>query len=127
MQGARLSSKGPLLLHDFVEDGRQQHQVDELRVELCAAAGGDHVGGRFHTTTVSIPAVVSDGIEGVRERYDPGRERDLCSLKPVRIACSVPSLVMAEYALGEIRIEGYERGEDFGASSWMCEDLASLS
>jgi hypothetical protein len=127
MHGARPPSEGALLFHDLLEDGRQQHQVDELRVELCATASGDHVGRGFRTTAMSIGAVVGNGIERVRERYDPGRERDLYSLKLVRIACSVPSLVMAEYTLGQIRIEGCERGKDIGASSRMREDLASFT
>jgi hypothetical protein len=36
--------KGALRSDDAVQDWRQQHQIDELRIELRAASGGNDIG-----------------------------------------------------------------------------------
>jgi hypothetical protein len=37
--------KSPLRCHDAVEDRRQQHQIDERRIELRASTGSNDIRG----------------------------------------------------------------------------------
>jgi hypothetical protein len=66
-----------LLLEDAFEDRWQQHQVDELRIELRASSRCDHVGRCFRATTLAVSASMRDGIEGVGQRDDARGKRDL--------------------------------------------------
>jgi len=102
---------------DALPDRRQQDEVDELRIELTPALGGDGVGGVLSAPGVPVAPAVRDRVEGVGDRDDARGERDPPSAHPTRVPSTVPPLVVREYAVGELGVEAAQWGEDVGAAA----------
>jgi len=111
---------------DHREDRGKQKKVGELRIELRSAALGDHVGGFGVGPAVPVTAAMSDCIDGIRDGDYPGRERNLPAAEPARIARAVPSLVVREDTLRQVRIEGREWSQDLRPAAWMRGDRVPL-
>jgi hypothetical protein len=79
---------------DPVPDGRLDHEVDEIWVELAATLGGDRVGRVTGAASVAVSAAVGDGVERVGDRHDAGGERNLRSAQATGVARTVPSFVV---------------------------------
>jgi 23S rRNA (cytosine1962-C5)-methyltransferase len=109
---------------DLVHDRRLQKEVDELGIELCAPAGRQDVLRAPDAVALTVAAAVRDGIEGIGDGDDPGREGNAPPLELARIPRTIPALVMREDALTQLRIEGAERLEDLGATTRMRRDRA---
>jgi hypothetical protein len=62
--------KGAFLRHDLFEHGRQEHQIDELRIELRAASRCDDVSGMSGAASISIAPMVRDRVKCIREHND---------------------------------------------------------
>jgi hypothetical protein len=115
----------PLAL-DAVEHWRQEHQVDERRVELRATAGGDYRRRLAYPAPIAITSTVGDGVKGVGEGNDARGEWNLRAAKAAWISRSIPPFVVREDAVGEIGVEWRQRGEHLGATCGMGGDLTSL-
>ena len=116
----------PLLRDDLIEDRWEEHQVDELRVELCSASRFDDLRRRFGAASVAISSAVGHGIEGIGKGHDPRRQWYAPTFEFVGIAGSIPAFMMREDAFCQIRIEGCERRQNLGAALRMRRDLSSL-
>jgi 23S rRNA (cytosine1962-C5)-methyltransferase len=112
--------------HHLLEDGRQQQQIHELRIELRPASLQDDPGRFLCGAAVAIATVVRDGVERVRDRDDARGERDPSAAQAARIAGAVPPLVVREHALRELRMKVGDRREHLRATDRVRRDLASL-
>ena len=115
-----------LLRDDLFEDRRQEHQIDEVRIELSSASRSDDVGRLRDTATAAIAPIVSDRVEGIGEHNDSRRKRNAIAADSFGISGAVPSFMMREDTLLEIGIEWRERRKDFGAALRMSEDGSPL-
>ncbi len=81
-----------------VDTGRFAHHRDEdggeTRVELRSCLLLDFFQGVFDRQRIAVRPVGGHRVEGVDDREDACRERDLDSPKPVRVAGAVPALVV---------------------------------
>lgn len=123
---ARLAMECTLLGNDAIEHRRQQHQVDESGIELRSAAGCDDVGGGCGTAATAIATIVGDGVEGVREGNDAGRERYRMAAQAIGISGAIPPFVVTAHACRQIGIERVQWSENGGASIGVSRDRAAL-
>jgi hypothetical protein len=70
------AAEGQCLPCEPRRDRRQRQQIDEIRIELCAAAFHEHVERMTDAGATVIPAAVRDGIERVGDRDDARGERN---------------------------------------------------
>ena len=63
-------------LHQAVDDGWQEDEIDETRVELAASPLLDHPERRLDAAPSAIAPMVADGVEGVGDGDDAGLERN---------------------------------------------------
>lgn len=124
---ARRLAERPLLLQNLLENRWEQHEIDELRIELRPASGGDHVSAGASATSFPIPTAMRHGIEGIGERHDTCGVRDFDAAQSARVSGAIPALMMREYAPREIRIEGSERREHLCTTLRMRRDCLALS
>ncbi len=112
---------------ELPEHGRDEQQVDEVGIELRPSAVRDLHRGPFRTPGTAIVAAIRDDIEGVGDRDEARIERDASPPQTAWVAASVPSLVVGDDALSELRVEGREWREHFRAAQGMRQDGASLA
>ena len=113
---SRPRTKGALFGDDAVEDGRKEHQVHELRIELCSASGRDDLRCRRHAATVSVATIVRHSVECIGEHNDASRHWNTAAAEAIRISRAVPPLVVRENARGKVRVEGRNWREHVGAT-----------
>src|SRR5690348_16753388 len=70
-------------------------RIDEVRVELPAALPVDLRDRVLHAPRVLVGTLLRQGVEHVRDRYDPAGKRDGV-VRQAGVAAAVPALVMAE-------------------------------
>jgi hypothetical protein len=105
--------------------GREE-QVDEVGVELSAPLAGDFHRRRFGAAGSTIVTAVGNDVEGIGDRNDSRRKRDLLAAEPAGIAPAVPALVMGEHPDRKLGIEWSERLEHLRAAARMRGDRAAL-
>jgi len=113
-------------VHHSLEDGRKEKEIDEVGVELRAAALEEHLARDVERLGIAIAASVREGVEGVGDGDDTGRERNATPPESTGIAVSVPPLVVCEHAVGEIGIETRQRCEDVGADGRVRGDGSAI-
>ena len=113
-------------VHHSLEDGRKEKEIDEIGVELRAAALEQHLARDVERLGIAISASVREGVEGVGDSDDTGRERNTAPLESARIPFSIPPLVVCEHAVGEIGIETRQRCEDVGADGRVRGDGSAI-
>ena len=116
-----------LLLNNALEHRREEHQVDQLRIELRTAAGSDDVRGSARVPGVPVTTTVRDGVKGIGECDDAGGERNAPTLQPPRIPVAVPVLVMREHTRGKLWIEGHEWRQHLRAARGVGRDGLPLA
>ena len=107
---------------NLLEHRREEKQVGELRIELRSTPCGDRLRPNVRCSRGAIPATVGDGIEGIADRYEPGRQWDASATETARIATAVPSLMVREDAFAQLGIERREGLEHIGATLRMRRD-----
>ena len=104
---------------DIFDDRRAQEKIDQVGIELSASAVRDDPDGRLERARVTVWPRLSDRIERVGNSDDARFDRDRVSQELARIASAIPSLVVRQNPLGQIRIERSKRLENFRAFAWM--------
>src|SRR5262249_55535513 len=107
---------------ESMSDRRQQDEIDEIRIELRASAGGDDLERRLRASAAVVPARACDVIEGAGNSRDPRLDRNAPPAKAAWIPGTVPILVVGKDAGRKIRIERLERREHVRAARWMRHD-----
>src|SRR5439155_6729262 len=69
-------------------------RVDDRGIELAAGLGEDLLAGRLPRAALAVRPVARHRVERVGDREDPRGERDLLAAEPVRVAVTVPALVV---------------------------------
>src|SRR5690242_12832480 len=122
----RLATELALLRDDLLEHGWEEHQVDELGIELGSASRGDHLRCRFRTAPVAVTSVVRHRVEGVGESYDARGERNALSAQSVGVALPVPPFMVRDDAFRQVGVERGDGCEDVGPAPRMRVDLTSF-
>jgi len=80
--------------HHLSENGRKEKEIDEVGIELRAAAFQQHLTREVARFRVAIAAAMGEGVEGIDDGHDACGERDAPALEPTRIPLSVPSFMV---------------------------------
>jgi hypothetical protein len=126
MCDARDVSESSLLRDDLLEHGREQHQVDELGIELRSAPGGDHFATSCGATTLAISATMCDGVECVGECHEARGQRDLSAAESSWVSCTIPSLMMREHTFGQLRVEWRQWRQNLCPAFGVSRDCSAL-
>jgi hypothetical protein len=73
---------------------------DNLRIELVAALALDLGHGLIRGPGALVGTLGRQGVEHIRDGYDPAGQWDIGSAEPERIATPIPALMMRERDLG---------------------------
>lgn len=113
-------------MDQLLPDRRQEDEVDELRVELTATLGGDRLGGVPRAALVLVAPPVRDRVECVGKRHDAGGKWNAASAEAAWVTRAVPSLVVGQHAVRELRVEAAERRKDRRAAFRVRGDGAAV-
>jgi len=122
-------SRRVLAAHDTadVTHYRRAHEkIDEVRIELRAPSLHYDLLSGFERTRMAVRARFGDSIEGVDNRDNAGFDRDRAPAQSAWISFSVPSLMMRENSVRQLRKECAERTQHVGPTPWVHHDGAPL-
>ena len=83
-----------LCTRETFADRRQQHEIDETRIELCSAPGFDDPQRFLDTRAGAVAPIMRERVERVGDRDDPRLERNTRTTQAPWISRPVPALVM---------------------------------
>lgn len=109
-----------------VEHRRKQDEVDQVRIELPAPAGGDDFNCGVEPLPRAVSPIVGERIEGVRNGDDARLERNARALEVSGIALSVPTFVVRQNPCGQLGVECSERSQHFSTPARMGGDFPAL-
>src|SRR5512135_1802137 len=110
----------------LVEHRRKQDEIDQVRIELLAPAGGDDFNGGVETLPRPVSPIVGESIERVCNGDDPRLERNARALEVPRVALAVPSFVVRQNPRGQLGVECSKRSQHFSAPTRMGVDFPAL-
>ncbi len=99
---------------------------DQDGIELRAASLGERPHAIIEPVGAMVATTVGDGIEGVGDRDDTCLNRNVLGDEPMRIACSVPALVVSDHAITQIGVEERQGIQYVGAALRVGRNEASL-
>lgn len=106
---------------------REEKQIDQIRIELRAAAVGNCAKCHRDAPSHVIATGMRYGVERVCNRDHTGRERNRALPETTRISRSVPALVVRDDPSGQIRIERGKRSEHPRATVGMSTNFSALA
>src|ERR1700737_4511225 len=109
--------------------------ADHRRIELIPGPGLDGPNGGRKATGQAVRSVRGEGVERIRDRQDPDRERDVFPLHAVGVAASIPMLVVMantvearfqemqafEHLIADDRVLAHRRGFFLIQWAWLPE------
>ena len=104
---------------DILDNRRAQEKINQVGVELRTPSIRDNPHRRFECSRVTVRPRLRYRIERIGDRNDARFDRDHFALQFSRIARAIPSLVVRENSLGQIRIERGQRLENVCAFARM--------
>jgi len=110
----------------LVEHRRKQDEIDQVRIELLAPAGGDDFNRGVETLPQAVSPIVGERIESVRNGDDARLERSARALEVPRIALAIPTFVVRQNPRGQLGVECSKRSQHFGAPARMGVDFPAL-
>ena len=102
---------------DTFPDWRQQEEIDELRIELRAAAFEDDTACLLDRAAIAVLSPMRDGVEGIGNGDDARWQRDVSALELIRVAPPVPALMMRQHVPPELGIETGEWLQHVGTAA----------